>query len=211
MKIWTSEHTFDHPWETVVQAAWRKYPNPLNKSVDGIDVVERHVDKQGVMHSQRLMQTRWPMPGWVAKIIGMHERAFVKETSSIDGSKKQMELKSSNLTLTSFLDVDERLIYSPHPDNPNHTLLRQETVIAVQGVPLVDYLEGKIQNTCNANAAKGRQAMEWVIEKIKEETSELSRAARMRIDRAAVQVDHGLDLVEENVAKTLPGSASSRP
>ncbi|CAH1644913.1 unnamed protein product [Spodoptera littoralis] len=29
MKIWTSEHTFNHPWETVAQAAWRKYPNPI--------------------------------------------------------------------------------------------------------------------------------------------------------------------------------------
>lgn len=68
-----------------------------------------------------------------------------------------------------------------------------------------------VQQDVSMYLLQGRQAMEWVIEKIKEETSELSRAARMRIDRAAVQVDHGLDLVEENVAKTLPGSASSRP
>ncbi len=34
------------------------------------------------------------------------------------------------------------------------TLLTQECVITVQGVPLTNYLEGIVESTCNSNAQK---------------------------------------------------------
>ena len=56
MKIWTSEHIFDHNWDTVVQSQFRKYPNPHNKSVLGTDVYDRRVDPStGVLHSHRII------------------------------------------------------------------------------------------------------------------------------------------------------------
>ena len=57
-----------HPWETVAQAAWRKYPNPMNPGVKGIDVVERKVDAKGVLRSHRLMATEWGIPDWLVKV-----------------------------------------------------------------------------------------------------------------------------------------------
>jgi hypothetical protein len=36
---------FRHPWETVVHAAFRKYPNPMNKAITAIDVVRQDVDQ----------------------------------------------------------------------------------------------------------------------------------------------------------------------
>lgn len=59
---------FSHPWETVTQAAWRKYPNPLNPNVLGMDVLDRKVDKKGVLHSHRLMRTDWGLPNWVTNV-----------------------------------------------------------------------------------------------------------------------------------------------
>ena len=52
MKIWTSEHVFNHSWETVTQGQWQKYPNPHNQAVLGTDVVDRRV-VDGVLHSHR--------------------------------------------------------------------------------------------------------------------------------------------------------------
>ena len=52
MKIWTSEHVFNHSWETVTQGQWQKYPNPHNSAVLGTDVVDRRVEN-GVLHSHR--------------------------------------------------------------------------------------------------------------------------------------------------------------
>lgn len=56
-----------HPWETVVQAAWRKYPNPMNTAVIGTDVVERDI-KDGVLHSHRIVSSQWHFPKWVEKV-----------------------------------------------------------------------------------------------------------------------------------------------
>ena len=68
MKIWTSEHVFDHPWETVTTAAMQKYPNPMNPSVVGVDVLDRHVDPSGKLHSHRLLSTEWGLPSIVKSV-----------------------------------------------------------------------------------------------------------------------------------------------
>lgn len=56
-----------HPWETVTQAAWRKYPNPISQGVIGTDVVERQV-VDGVLHTHRLVQSKWFIPKWAQKV-----------------------------------------------------------------------------------------------------------------------------------------------
>ncbi|XP_019593744.2 PRELI domain containing protein 3B isoform X2 [Rhinolophus sinicus] len=60
MKTWTSEHVFDHPRETIKTAAMQKYPNPMNASVAGVDVLDRHIDPSGKLHSHRL-STEWEL------------------------------------------------------------------------------------------------------------------------------------------------------
>merc|ERR1711941_231761 len=54
------------------------------------------------------------------------------------------------------------------------TLLRQETVVTVRGVPLTSYMEAIILGTVSANAGKGRTAIEWVTERLENETKNLS-------------------------------------
>jgi hypothetical protein len=46
--------------------------------------------------------------------------------------------------------------YNPHPSDPNKTLLRQEAVISVQGVPLTSYVEELLTSRVSANAGKVR-------------------------------------------------------
>lgn len=58
---------YSHPWETVAQAAWRKYPNPMNPAVLGTDVVERKV-VDGVLLTHRLVSSKWGLPHWVQKV-----------------------------------------------------------------------------------------------------------------------------------------------
>ncbi|XP_068928593.1 PRELI domain containing protein 3B isoform X3 [Petaurus breviceps papuanus] len=158
MKIWTSEHVFDHPWETVTTAAMQKYPNPMNPSVVGVDVLDRHIDPTGKLHSHRLLSTEWGMPSIVKSI-----------------------------SFTNMVSVDERLIYKPHPQEPGKTILTQEAIITVKGVSLSSYLEGLMESTISSNANKGREAMEWVINKLNAEIEELTASARgsMRTPMAA--------------------------
>ncbi|XP_071375589.1 PRELI domain containing protein 3B-like isoform X2 [Centroberyx affinis] len=149
MKIWTSEHIFNHPWETVTKAAMQKYPNPMNPSVFGVDVLDRAVDKQGRLHSKRLLSTEWGLPSIVKSI-----------------------------TFTNMVSVDEKLTYKPHPEDPEKTILTQEAIISVKGVSLSSYLEGVMASTISTNAGKGREAMEWVIRRLNAEIEELAATAR---------------------------------
>ncbi|XP_051879977.1 PRELI domain containing protein 3A isoform X1 [Pristis pectinata] len=155
MRIWSSEHLFSHPWETVIKAAMRKYPNPMNPNVVGVDVLERNLDTRGRLHSQRLLCTEWGIPSIVMTILGTNRTTtYIKEHSVVDPVERTMELCSSNITLSNLVSVDERLIYRPHPENPEKTILTQEAIITVKGVILSSYLEGLMANTISANAGK---------------------------------------------------------
>uniref|UniRef100_A0A8D0FF70 PRELI domain containing 3B n=1 Tax=Strix occidentalis caurina TaxID=311401 RepID=A0A8D0FF70_STROC len=147
-----------HPWETVTTAAMQKYPNPMNPSVVGVDVLDRHVDPSGKLHSHRLLSTEWGIPSIVKSI-----------------------------SFTNLVSVDERLVYKPHPHEPDKTILTQEAIISVKGVSLSSYLEGLMANTISSNANKGREALEWVINRLNAEIEEFAASARgtMRSSMAA--------------------------
>ncbi|XP_027869268.1 PRELI domain containing protein 3A [Xiphophorus couchianus] len=165
MKIWSTEHIFSYPWETVIKAAMRKYPNPMNPNVVGVDVLDRSLDSEGRLHSHRLLSTEWGLPSIVRAILGTnHTQTYVKEHSIVDPEVKKMELCSTNITLTNLISVDERLVYTPHPENPEVTVLTQEAIITVKGVSLSSYLEGLMVRSMSANARKGWDAIEWVIQ-----------------------------------------------
>ncbi|XP_024240020.1 PRELI domain containing protein 3B [Oncorhynchus tshawytscha] len=179
MKIWTSEHIFNHPWETVTKAAMQKYPNPMNPSVFGVDVLDRSVDSRGRLHSNRLLSAEWGLPSIVKSIIGRTQTCtYIQEHSVVDPIEKTFWLQSSNITFTNMVSVDEKLTYRPHPDDAEKTILTQEALISVKGVSLSSYLEGVMASTISANAGKGREAMEWVIRKLNAEIEELAAAAR---------------------------------
>lgn len=46
----------------------QKYPNPMNPSVVGVDVLDRHVDLSGKLHSHRLLSTEWGLPSIVKSV-----------------------------------------------------------------------------------------------------------------------------------------------
>ncbi|NXL79096.1 PLD3A protein, partial [Leptocoma aspasia] len=165
---------YRHPWDTVIKAAMRKYPNPMNPCVVGVDVLDRSLDKQGRLHSHRLLSTEWGLPSIVKAILGTSRTlTYIEEHSVVDPVEKKMELCSTNITLTNLVSVDERLVYTPHPENPEKTVLTQEAIITVKGISLSSYLESLMAKTISSNARKGRDALEWVISKLNTELEEL--------------------------------------
>ena len=78
----------------------------------------------------------------------------MQEHSVVDPIEKTMELKSANISFTNMVSVDERLIYKPHPQDPEKTILTQEAIITVKGVSLGSYLEGLMASTISSNANK---------------------------------------------------------
>lgn len=198
MKIWTSEHVFGHNWETVVQSQFRKYPNPINTNVLGTDVIDRHVDADGKLHSHRIITSDWKLAPWVQRLIGCNRECYAQEYSVVDPKQRVMEMKSINLTFCSFVTMKEQMSYLPHPDQPDKTLLRQETLVTVRGVPLTSYMESIIVNTVSANSAKGKQAINWVVDKIEEESRNISGL----LDKLQVEVQELKHTVSDNLIAT---------
>jgi len=178
MKIWTSEHVFNHNWETVTIGQWQKYPNPINQAVVGTDVVDRKV-VDGVLHSHRIISSDWGLADWVQRLIGANKVCYASEYSTVDPKNRLMEMRSKNMSFCNVVNMEEKMTYTPDPEDPNRTLMRQETVVTVQGVPLTSYMEGIIVNTVSSNSSKGRAAIEWIVEKLGNECRALSLSSSL--------------------------------
>ncbi|KAJ8726373.1 hypothetical protein PYW07_001071 [Mythimna separata] len=202
MKIWTSEHTFNHPWETVAQAAWRKYPNPMNPAVIGTDVIERKV-VDGVLVTHRLVSSKWYFPRWAQALIGTAKICYASEKSEVNPNQREMTLKTSNLSFCRYIAVDETVRYKPHPSDTSKTLLTQEAVVTVQGVPLSNYMEDLLANRISLNAGKGRQAIEWVIGKIDAEIKELASTACKSTDELLSHTKKSLDDITSTARRSM--------
>ncbi|MEJ1276682.1 hypothetical protein NN561_007591 [Cricetulus griseus] len=175
MKIWTSEHVSDHPWEM------QKYPNPMNPSVVGIDVLDRNVYPSGKLHSHRLLSRVGPAFHCEVSYWCHENKNVCTGALRADPVKKTMELKSTNISFTNMVSVDERLTYKLHPQYPEKTVLTQEAIITVKGVIFSSYSEGLMASTISSNTNKGQDAMEWVIHKLNAEIEDLAASARGRI------------------------------
>uniref|UniRef100_A0A8C7UJU0 PRELI/MSF1 domain-containing protein n=1 Tax=Oncorhynchus mykiss TaxID=8022 RepID=A0A8C7UJU0_ONCMY len=184
----TTENKHGYKVNTVTKAAMQKYPNPMNPGVVGVDVLNRHVDTQGRLYSNRLLSTEWGLPSLAKTLIGItRTNTYIQEHSVVDPKEKTFELQSTNISCTNIVSVDEKLTYRPHPQDPEKTILTQEALISVKGISLSSYLEGLMAKTISANAGKGREAMEWVIRRLNTEIEELAATAQatIRIPMAA--------------------------
>ena len=78
--------------------------NPLNLSVVGVDVLDRHIDPSGKLHSHRLLSTEWGLPSILKSIIGAaRTKTSVQEYSVVDPVEKTKEFKSTNISLISMV------------------------------------------------------------------------------------------------------------
>jgi hypothetical protein len=193
MKIWSSQHVFDHPWSTVAHAVWRKYPNPLKPEVTALDVLERNVGKDGVLRSTRIIETEWNIPGWATKLIGLTNPSYSYEYSEVQHEDQTMTIKSVNLNCTHFVSVDETLQYKPHPDDPSKTLMEQSTAITVRNIPLISYFENFLADNIGANSVKGPSALELVINNIKRDYEEMGQKLSTEYEALSTNVRHSME------------------
>jgi hypothetical protein len=163
VKLFSTEHTFRHPFERVTTAFWRKYPNDYAAHVKAIDVTERKMSEEGFLVSNRIMSCESAVPGWLAS-CGLPSHCFVAETSVVDPVTKKMVVKSRNLTGASIMTIEETCTYAAAADN--QTTYKQEAKIT----GFLPFLSGKIESHTFSNlhkkSAEGVRMMETLCEKI---------------------------------------------
>jgi hypothetical protein len=134
--------------------------------------LERRVTPDGRLFSERLMTTEWGLANWVKKLVGFDEHAYAHEISTVDPESKTLSINSRNLSFESKVNVEERIMYVPHPDDPEKTLMTQQAIVTVQGVPLTSYMEQLMTSSIAGNANNGRQALESVILRVQSEAKD---------------------------------------
>lgn len=190
MKVFESSCIFDYPWANVSVANWRKYCawNTQSTHVVAVDTLSRSVDPStGVvsfqlqfsrelvlltrvppqLRTERLITCKQSAPRWLMKFVGGTEESFVREVSEVDPSKRTVTLRSTNLTGSNFVSVQETVIYSPDPVAPEFkTLFKQDAQITAYGAfsRLCGAIEDWSVERFGQNAMKGRLGFEAVLE-----------------------------------------------
>lgn len=137
------------------------------------------------------------------QLIGSAKVCYASERSEVNPNERHMVLKTINLTFCRHIAVNETLRYVPHPSDPNKTLLKQEAVVTVKGVPLNNYMEDMLTNKISSNAGKGRQAMEWVINKLDMEVKGFASSAVKSTDELLNHTKKSIDDITQSAKKSM--------
>ncbi|WCJ36928.1 MSF1-like family protein [Euphorbia peplus] len=177
------EHVYKHPWERVTSASWRKFTEPENKRVLShileVDTLEQRLDCQaGKLYTTRAVTVHAPGPWFIRKIIGQ-DICHCVETTVVNAQTRSMQIRSRNISLQKFIEVEEKIRYDPHPENPSTwTLCRQETSISIKPLSALASMAEKIEQKCAErflqNSAKGREVMERICKYLEAESRGIS-------------------------------------
>lgn len=77
-----------------------------------------------------------------------------------------------------------------------------------QGVPLSNVMEDLLANSISHNAGKGRQAIEWVIDKLDSEIKELANTACKSTDELLSQTKKSLDDITSSARRSMDDISS---
>ncbi|KAF5181825.1 Preli domain containing protein 3b [Thalictrum thalictroides] len=183
VKAYTQEHVYKHPWEIVTSASWRKFTEPENKRILShileVDTLNSNLDPQtGKLHTTRAITVNAPGPWFIRKIIGQNICHCV-ESTVVDGQSRSMQLTSRNVSLRKYIEVEEKIRYDPHPENPNGwTVCQQETSIKIKPLTALASMAEKIEQRCAEkflqNSVKGREVMEKICKYLESANSSTS-------------------------------------
>lgn len=183
VRAYSQEHTYKHPWERVTAASWRKFSDPENKRILShireVDTLSRKiVPSSGKLYTTRAITIHTPGPWFISRIIGQ-DICHCVESTVVDARSRSMQLSTRNISLEKFVEVEEKIRYDPHPENPNGwTICRQETSIRIKPLSVLASMAEKIEQKCverfQQNSVKGREVMERMCKYFETESSGFS-------------------------------------
>jgi len=167
VKLFSTDHTYKHPFERVTSASWRKYPNDFASHVRGMDTYDRHLDSQGRLVSHRLMSCESAVPSWLSS-FGVPSQCFVAEVSVVDPVTQTMVVKSRNLTGGSLIQVEETCTYSAVP-NTSDTHYTQSARISAFLPMLSSRFEEFSRSNLSNKSKEGMAHMEDLCQRIQKD------------------------------------------
>ncbi|KAF8649719.1 hypothetical protein AX16_005491 [Volvariella volvacea WC 439] len=171
MHFFSQAFNYDHPWSHVVIGMWHKYPNPKCSHVVSIDVIDRSVDPTtGIIRTERVLGCKQKAPGWIVKLFGGSEDAFVREISFVDPATQSATITSVNLSLSQFATCYEQIRYLPvSGDRTSFTQTAEIQARMALWRHAADGLEKWLVQRFEQNAQLGKSAFTDVLRALWEE------------------------------------------
>ena len=144
--------------------------------VTNVDYLSRSIDPiTGHLHTERLLCCKQSVPDFILKLIGGQNSSIVYEKSVVDLDGRKLVLKSTNLTYSHLIMVEETCTYEAckpesceilAPEVPKDwTRFTQEA--RIRSFSAWNYLRDSLEdfsiNRFQVNANKGRAALELVL------------------------------------------------
>ncbi|EWC86781.1 hypothetical protein PFNF54_04334 [Plasmodium falciparum NF54] len=128
MKLFEQEYKYQYDWGTVTSAFWLKYPNNIQKHIQNIDVIDRHIDtKEKVLKMKRIIHLKYYVPGLLKKLFNVDGSGLAIEEILINLEKKNLTINTVNYTLNPFVNITEKCEYfqkeNDRKENKNDDLL----------------------------------------------------------------------------------------
>ncbi|KAJ1569040.1 hypothetical protein HK096_004436, partial [Nowakowskiella sp. JEL0078] len=127
-------HRFDHPWDTITIANYRKYPNAMSSHVLSVDILSREVDPTtGLLVTERLLCCKQSVPPIVNRLFDsrVSDVAYFREISVLDPTTRKYIARSTNLSLRNILTVEETCTFEADPLEADKTVFTQRAAFSV--------------------------------------------------------------------------------
>ena len=144
-KYYNTTHIHPFCWDLVANAIFLRYPNPMATHVLSEDTVFREVRNNGkVLYSRRFLTKTNKLPKWGERWMPAHLYRFVPlvEESYVDRDNKTVTTYTRNVGLRTFMTATERVLYQPHPDNPEETIALKEAWVSTKNMNTQKLLHG---------------------------------------------------------------------
>ncbi|KAL9107972.1 MAG: hypothetical protein Q9227_007187 [Pyrenula ochraceoflavens] len=170
MKVFSSNYTFDYSFSEVATNNWRKYCpwNDKSTHVVAVDVLSRKVDAETkILRTERLITCNQSAPQWVLNLFGGSAISHTYEVSYVDPIEQRVTMRSTNLTWSNVINVQETVVYRPSPKSPaTRTAFEQEariTALCGGWQKIKNKIEEASVERFGQNAKKGREGFEEVL------------------------------------------------
>lgn len=224
-----STYIFKHAWAPTVEGAFNKYPNEYQPNVLCLDILDRKLDENGILVTEKLMVSNFDQSETMKKAmralgIPIQDRQITLEMSKLNLENKSYLMRSLNYTYFDVIKIHEQLNYSVAPDS--QTLLTQSTLCDMDAKNYsimlrwaVTLLEKLCLKVAANNMPKGRIAMNKIIPNLMQEFNEITHFTEIVEDLEALvknkvevaekmMVEFG-DVVLSEISKVQKGIANT--
>jgi len=179
VKLLSDSHPLNHTWAQTVEGAIHKYPNDHNTSVRSIDILNRSIDQNGNLITEKLITSKFDVNKAMTSVLNklglpIKEQQKTMEISTLNLSNKFYLMKTHNITYFGSIDLYENLLYLPGQGNT--TVLKQSTEVNMYAQNynslwrwVINLGEGILHSSIGTNVSKGRIGLESVINQLKQD------------------------------------------